>query len=335
MSKLKFAGRAKHLAAAGAMALLAACGGGTQVEKFVPSRMLAFGDETSVIDDSGGNTANGRTYTVNGYTALTTTRDCRVNPIWIQYVAGLWGFVFPQCNPTARATTSQIYAVAGAKVGDIAAQIDAAGSLGTKDLATVLVGANDLLALYQASPDAGPANLAAAQSLAVQLAAQIARIVKTGAKVAFVTIPDLGLTPYALLENAAHPGELRSAVLTALTAKFNAQLRTAISNPGSPSFIDGHQGVQVLADELFLAIVESATVTPNALAYLNVTTALCTTALVIDCTPDTLLTASTTPVLNVGGTAYNYLWADNTHLSPGGHSSLGSAAATRILANPL
>ena len=223
--------------------------------------------------------------------------------------------------------------MAGAKVGDIAAQIDAAGSLGTKDLATVLVGANDLIALYQASPTV--ADLGTAQALAIQLAAQIARIVKTGAKVAFVTIPDLSQTPFAAKENAAHPGENRAGVLAALTAKFNAQLRTAISNAGSPSFIDGHQGVQVLADELFLAIIESATVTPNALAYLDVTTAICTTALVIDCTPDTLLTASTTPVLTVGGSAYNYLWADDTHLSPGGHSSLGSAAATRIVANPL
>ena len=333
VSKLKFAGRAKHVAAALVLVLLAACGGGTQVEKFVPTRVLAFGDETSVIDESGGYTANGRKYTVNAFGTDGVTLDCRNDPIWIQLMANVWGFVFPQCNPSALATTSRIYAAAGAKVGDIAAQIDAAGGLGAKDLATVLVGANDLIALYQASPDAGPANLAAAQSLAVQLAAQIARIAKTGAKVAFVTLPDLGETPYAIKDAAAHPE--RGGVLTALTARFNAQLRTAISNANSPSFIDGHQGVQILADELFQAVIESATLTPNALLYLNVTTGLCTTALVIDCTPNTLLTAGTTPALTTGGTTYNYLWADDTHLSPGGHSTLGSAAASRIATNPL
>ena len=333
MSKPKFAGRAKHLAAAGMLLLLAACGGGTQVEKFVPKRVLAFGDETSVFDESGGYTANGRKYTANGYTIGTTTLDCRVNPIWIQYVANVWGLVFSQCNPTAVAATSQSYAVAGARVGDIAGQIDAASDLGEKDLATVLVGANDLIALYEASPDAGSANLAAAQSLAIQLAAQIARIVKTGAKVAFVTVPNLGQTPYALADVAVHPE--RAGVLSALTSKFNAQLRTAISNANSPSFIDGHQGVQVLADELFDAVITTATTSPNAATYLNVTTPFCTTTLAIDCTPVTVLTDTTTPALILGGSAFNYLWADAKHLGPGGHGTLGSAAASRIVANPL
>jgi phospholipase/lecithinase/hemolysin len=332
MSKPKYAGRAKHLAAAGLLALLAACGGGTQVEKFVPSRILVFGDENSVIDTSGGYTANGRKYTVNGFGSDGVTLDCRVNLIWIQHVANVWGRVFPQCNPTGVATTSQIYAVAGAKVGDIAGQIGGAG-LGPKDLATVFVGANDLIALYVASPTA--ANLGAAQTLAIQLAAQIASIVKAGAKVAFLTVPDLGLTPYALQENAAHPGENRSGVLTALTAKFNAQLRTAISNADSPSFIDGHQGVQILADELFQAVVTSATASPNTLTYLNVTTPFCTTASALDCKPNTVLDAGTIPALASGGTAYNYLWADPTHLSPGGHATLGGSAASRIVSNPL
>ena len=330
MSKLKFAGRAKHVvAAAWVSLLLAGCGGGTQVEKFVPTRLLAFGDETSALDESGGYTANGRKYTVNGFGADGVTLDCRVNPNWVQYLGALWGLVFPQCNPAGGAATSRIYATAGAKVADIAAQITAAGSMGSKDLTTVLVGANDLFDLYVASPNA--ANTGAAQTLAIQLAAQIARIVKTGAKVVFVTVPDLGQTPYARQENAAHPGENRAAVLTALTAKFNAQLRTAISNSGSPSFVDGHQGVQVLADELFQAVVTQATTAPSAAAYLNVTTPLCTTALVVDCTSSTLDPAATA----VGGTAYNYLWADAKHLSPGGHATLGNAARTRTVANPL
>lgn len=330
MSKLKFAGRAKHVVAAVVvLLLLGACGGGTQVEKFVATRVLAFGDETSAIDESGGYTANGRKYSVNGFGADAVTLDCRVNANWVQYVAGLWGLVFPQCNPTAVTATSRIYATAGAKVADIEAQITAAGAMGSKDLATVLVGANDLFDLYVASPNV--ANRGAAQTLAIQLAAQISRIVKTGAKVVFVTVPDLGQTPYALQENAAHLGENRAGVLTDLSAKFNAQLRTAISNSKSPSFVGGHQGVQVLADELFQAVVTQVATAPSATAYLNVSTPICTTAAVIDCTTNTLLPAATA----AGGNAYNYLWADAKHLSAGGQATLGNSARARTVANPL
>jgi outer membrane lipase/esterase len=329
MSKLKFAGRAKHAAAACALLLLGACGGGTQVEKFVPTRVLAFGDESSVIDDSGGRTGNGLKHTVNGYGADNLTLDCRVNPIWVQYVAGLWGLVFPQCNPTAVATTSQIYAAAGAKVAQLEAQITAAGPLGPKDLATVMIGANDLFELYVASPTV--ANEDAARALASTLAGQIARIVKTGARVVFVTVPNLGQTPYALQENGLNPG--RAAVLTALTAAFNARLRTAISTASSPFFVDGHQGVQVLADELFESVVAQATTTPSATAYLNVTGGICTTTLVIDCTSNTLDPAAT--ATTVGGTPFNYLWADTKHLSPGGQGTLGNSARARTVANPL
>ena len=40
------------VATAGAALLLAACGGGDQVEKFAPRRVLAFGDENSLIVDN-------------------------------------------------------------------------------------------------------------------------------------------------------------------------------------------------------------------------------------------------------------------------------------------
>ena len=49
--------------------LLTACGGGgEQVERFVPTRLIAFGDETSVIEDNLRD-ANGRKYAVNWATA--------------------------------------------------------------------------------------------------------------------------------------------------------------------------------------------------------------------------------------------------------------------------
>jgi outer membrane lipase/esterase len=334
-------GRAKQAVCCLAL-LLTACGGGTQVEKFVPSRVLVFGDETSVIDDTG-TTGNGRKYTVNGFATDGVTRDCRVNAVWVQYAAAPWGIVFPQCNPNAVATTSRIYAANGARVDDLAAQITAAGAMGNKDLTTVMVGINDIVALYAQYPASTEDSLKAqAQARATLLAAQIKRITLTGAKVVFVTIPELGNSPFAVKENADHLGEDRSGLLTRLSAAFNARLRTAVSTASSPSFIDGHQGVQVLGDELFRAIV--ASIGGSAAAYLNASVGICDASKapnVIDCNNstdtavNTLITTTSTPALVTGGTASNYLWADGLHLSPGGHGSLGTAAANRTNANPL
>jgi lysophospholipase L1-like esterase len=341
VAKLGPVGRARQAACCLAL-LLAACGGGTQVEKFVPNRVLVFGDETSVIDDTGA-TANGRKYTVNGFGTDGITPDCRVNAVWVQYLAGHWGIVFPQCNPTAAATTSRIYAANGAKVGDLAAQISAAGALGNKDLTTVLVGVNDIVELYAQYPASSEVALKAqAESRATALAAQIKRITATGAKVVFVTIPELGYSPFAKIENTNHAGEDRAGLLTRLSAAFNARLRTAVSTSSSPSFIDGHQGVQVLGDELFRAIAASAGLSGS--AYFNASVGICDAAKapnVIDCNNSTdtavstLITATSTPALVTGGTAFNYLWADGLHLSPGGHGTLGTTAANRTNANPL
>jgi outer membrane lipase/esterase len=340
-AKVGRVGRAKHAVCCLAL-LLAACGGGTQVEKFVPNRVLVFGDETSVIDDTGA-TANGRKYTVNGFASDGVTRDCRVNGVWVQYLAGLWGIVFPQCNPNAVATASRIHATNGAKVADVAAQITLAGALGSKDLTTVMVGTHDIVELYGQYPASSEAALTAqAQARATALAAQLKRIVQTGAKVVFVTIPEVGITPFAQAESASHPNEDRAGLLTRLSFRFNAQLRTAVSNQDSPSFIDGHQGVQVLGDELFRAIAAAATV--GGTGYFNANTGVCDAAKapnVIDCNNstdtavNTLITATSTPALVTGGTASNYLWADALHLSPGGHGSLGQTAANRTNANPL
>jgi len=43
-----------------AATLLASCGGGTQVERFVPRRLISFGDEASVMSSTGASTASTR-----------------------------------------------------------------------------------------------------------------------------------------------------------------------------------------------------------------------------------------------------------------------------------
>ena len=309
---------------------LAACGGGDQVERFTPNRLTALGDENSLIE------ADGRKYTANGFdTAVPPALDCTVNPIWIQYVAGLWGIRFAQCAAGAASTAGRIFAANGAKVADLAAQIAAAGTLGEKDIVTVYVGTNDLLDIYTQFTGANePALIALAQNAGTALATQIYNITQTGAKVVFLTVPELGLTPYARAQEQIGAG--RAALLTRLTVAFNTKLRTGVSGSNSPTFIDGHQGVQVLADDLIRSLVTQAGTTTT--AFVNVSDGICDGALaatLLACTTNTLLTTTSTPVLTAGGTAGNYLWADATHLSPGGHASLGTTAANRINANPL
>ena len=65
-----------------ACALLASCGGGNQASSYFATRVLAFGDESSVIN------ADRSKYTVNALSTsgTTTSLDCTTNPIWIQAV---------------------------------------------------------------------------------------------------------------------------------------------------------------------------------------------------------------------------------------------------------
>ncbi len=330
-------GRLVRAVLAIAISLLSACGGGSLVEKFVPARIIALGDENSVIDDSLVS-GNGRKYTVNGFNATDTTAlDCTVYPIWTQVLAGQYGLRFPQCLGGAASTSSRIYAFNGAKVADISAQIALAGPLGPTDLVSVFVGANDIFDLYTGCSGCDVnALLAQAGAAGTALAAQLADITKSGAKVVFLTVPELGSTPYALAQEALHPGA--SGLLTNLTVAFNTKLRTGVSNTSNnPSFIDGHLGVQVLADDLFRPIVAAGSTTTG---YFNVVDGICNSAIVasvIDCNTSTLLLTdgTTTPVLTAGGTPGNYLWADGKHLSPGGHYTLGTSVAARVNANPL
>src|ERR1700709_2699843 len=78
-------------------ALLASCGGsGDAVSNFHATRVLAFGDETSVI------TADQKKYTVNALlTDGSNAVDCSNNLIWVQVVASIYGLTFPQCPGTA------------------------------------------------------------------------------------------------------------------------------------------------------------------------------------------------------------------------------------------
>lgn len=297
-----------------AMTLIAGCGGGTgQIEPFAPTRILSFGDEASVI------TSAGRKYTINAVDDAGAL-VCANNPIWVQSLATLFGMVFPECNPSnVAAPAGKIYAQVGAKVAQVATQVDAhfaTSGFGSKDLVSIMAGANDVLELYALYPAQGESSLLAqVGERGKALADQVNRIANAGGKVIVVTLPDLGLSPFALAEKVAKPDTDRARLLTALTTEFNTQMRLRLIN-------DGRMIGLVLGDEMSQAIVKY----PGAFAYENVTEAACaSTAPLPDCTSKTLVT---------NGNGDTWLWASGTMLSPAGQARLGSLAQNRARNNP-
>ena len=300
---------------------LASCGGGTQVEPFQPTRVLAFGDENSVI------TAEGRKYTVNGLKTDANgvkALDCDVHGLWVQRLASGFGLLFPECNPNAVADLrSRIYAQAGTKVADLAAQVDqhlATDTFSSKDLVTLLTGQNDVLEQYAQYPGVQEPQLQAnVYEAGLALARQVSRIAVAGGKGLVSTVPDLAYSPFAIAENTDTGDSTRGALLGRLVAKFNEGLRVGIAKES------GEQVAIMLTDELVQAMAKFPV---SYGGMTNVTAAVCDEALAatVDlCTTDTLVT---------GGSALLYLWADDTHLSPNGHIYLGSLAGTRARANP-
>jgi hypothetical protein len=295
-----------------AASLLAACGGGTrQIEPFKAERYFAMGDELSVL------TSDGRRHGINGLNSSNAV-DCSSNQIWVQALASSFSLVFAECNPNAATElNARILAAPGADAAALTAQIDAqvaAGGFRANDLTSVLIGMHDVLALYAQFPARSEADLTnelGARGAAI--AAQVNRLVGLGAKVVVSTVPDLGTTPFALAEKAAHSDVDRSALLSRLTAALNARLRTTILNDGR--FIG-----LVLADEMTEAMVRS----PLSFGLTDISQAACAVALP-DCTSATLV---------AGANASTWLWADRLRLAPTAQTRLGLLAQSRALGNP-
>ena len=293
--------------------LLAACGGGGQVTKFVPGRVLSFGDENSVI------TTSGRNYSINGLNADQTAIDCGVNRVWNQILANAYGLAFPECAGSQLAPASRILALPGAQVANVKDQIDQfliSDRFNSNDLVTLMAGPNDLwaqYALYDGSNE--PALIAAMEMAGNLVATQVNRIATAGARVIIATMPDQSLTPLALAQRAANPGVDRAELIKRLMTAFHTQLRITIVN-------DGRRIGLVLADELTQQIAQF----PGNYSYTNIDAAACLNTVVLpDCTSSTL---------NSGATAANWLWSDSTHPSPGFHAAWGEAARVRVENNP-
>ena len=308
--------RGLALAAVAASALIAGCGGGTsQIEPFSPTRVIAFGDESSVILQSG------RKYTINALNADTKLVDCRLNQVWTQALATGFNMVFPQCNTDFVALPQGVmYAAAGDKVADVQAKIDthlSTDHFSTKDLVPIMVGVNDILELYRQFPAQGRESLIdEAKARGRLLADQANRIANANGRVLIATIFDVGLTPFGQNEKLQQTDVDRAALLSDLTTAFNVAMRLNLIN-------DGRMIGLVLVDESVQQIARF----PSAFGYSNVTQSACRADIAPqNCTTDTLVIDATNPA--------QWLWAGDTLLSAAGQQYIANLALGRARNNP-
>jgi outer membrane lipase/esterase len=310
-----------------AAALVAAsCGGGEPTTRFHASRVIAFGDESSLLVDTAGD-SNARKYSVNGTVSTTDpTIVCGANPIWTQAVATLYGLVFPECNAVTPVVSpvSRMRAQLGAQAADLGTQINAQQNedpIVAGDMATVMVGMYDVLAAYQQYPAISePDLIAVVEAAGAETGRQVNRLTNLGARVLLATIFDMGYTPFAVKEKAAHADTDRAALLSRLTFRYNASMRATIVN-------DGRKIGLILMDEY---VTEVGTVAGFG-GFTNGTDGVC------DLTQSTFVPPSTldcTSLTFVSGGSGTYFWADDLHLSATGQSILGTLALNRATNNP-
>ncbi len=314
-------------------ALLAACGGGTeQVVTFKPNRLFVFGDENSVIENDGSN--DGAKYTIDDRSLLTAGK-CLVLPIFVQDVALYYGFFFEQCDPLLIAPKAFMRAARLAKVADVALQVANQRDLNAGDIATFMVGINDLIEIYEQMPktagltDANnKAAIAEAGRRGARAAAVVNTLLGTGARGLVFTVPDISLSPYAVLANKNLPGSM--ALLASMSYEFNAYLRTSID----ATAFDGRNYGLVLADDIVAAMYRQPTSylttpsVPNVTACKNVIdggTGNDVATQVLACNINTLV---------ANATSASHLWASDRHIGPNAHQRIGSQAASRAANNP-
>jgi outer membrane lipase/esterase len=306
---------AAPMAALAAAVVVAACGGSTtQLEAFVAQRLFAFGDDASAL------TPDGRRYGVNGLTTAGAI-DCNAQPTWVQVIAGYYGLVLAQCNTSSPPVEPRAFtrAEAGARVADVALQVDAqaaAGGFRDKDLALIFVGMNDILEIYAQYPALSEAELVAeAGRRGERAAALVNRLIDLGAKVVVANLPDMGLSPFARAEAATHAGSgvNRATLMTRLSTAFNERL-----------------GVRIRLDGRFVGLAQldlrtqQANVAPAQFGFSDIANAVCTVA-PPDCTTATVVT---------GRDPVTSLWADDRRLGIGGQNALAELALQRAQLNP-
>jgi outer membrane lipase/esterase len=211
-----------------------------------------------------------------------------------------------------------VLAQPGAKAADFAAQIAAVqgAALNERDLALVMVGMHDILELYGRYPaESSAALIDEARNRAQAYGERINALARSGPAVVVLTVPDLGLTPFARAQNTSSGDPARSRLLSQLTEAYNNRMSVTLIN-------DGRLIGLVYAD------IETQNIArfPSSFAVSNVLDAACLgTAALPDCRSNTLVT---------GATSTSHMWADATRPGPAVQSRLGLLAEARAKNNP-
>ncbi|UUX96435.1 hypothetical protein [Aquabacterium sp. J223] len=325
--------------AAGALALLASCGGGSLEQAFVPAGFVVFGDEQSLVLGTT-DPATGATYPTGRKYGYNVGDNCSASELWTQYLLRVRGYSFAECAPANTAVTAGgMKARPRARLADVAAQVDAYLATGPTDrmLATVMAGTWDLIDLYVEVRD-GRLSLAQANEQAKvrgqQLGQQIVRLSNAGVRVLVVTTFNPVYSPWGQAQRNANPGVDVAGVLRALTESFNIQAAITFQGAG----LDGRKVGWYDAASEVQQVVENGTARAN-VGIGDWTTPLCanSTATLNPANPDPTdpdLPACVTP--RAGITNVNlYLWSGAVTLGPQMHARIGLRVQNLLAVLPL
>ncbi|HWS04463.1 MAG TPA: SGNH/GDSL hydrolase family protein [Burkholderiaceae bacterium] len=271
--------------------LLAACGSGSIVDPFTPTRVLSVGDSFSDLGQ------DGKRYTVN---------DDTVN-IWSQQAAINWGLPLVASNKGGLSYARGDALVAGPTGNTIEAQVTellSKNTLQKGDLVLVNGGVADVLTNVAAHGFSAQAT-ANVEAAGAALGAQVLRLVNAGATHVLVGgLYPLGLSPLGVSTQ-------QGTNFTNITLAFNNALKLSMVNLGANVlYLDSSQ--------YFSNVYYNPTAYPP---LDNSSTVACTTVLVTDCTPATI-----TP-----GFDYNtLLYASSVYFTPTAHRLLGNYAFNRV-----
>ncbi len=272
-------------------ALLAACGSGSIVDPFTPTRILSVGDSFSDLGQ------DGRRYTVN---------DDTIN-IWSQQAALNWGLPLIASNKGGLSYAHGDALVSGPTGHSIEAQITellSKNTLQSGDLVFVNGGLADIMTNVATLGFSAQAT-ANVQAAGTALGAQVQRLVNAGAKhVMVVGVYPLGLSPMGISSG-------QSTNFTNITLAFNNALKLSMVNLG--------ENVLYLDSAQYYGNVYY---TPTNFPPLNNSvTEACITVLVTDCTPATIRP----------GYDYNTLvYASGVYFTPTAHRLLGNYAYNQV-----
>ncbi|MEJ7138923.1 hypothetical protein [Amphibiibacter pelophylacis] len=324
-------------------ALLSACGGSVStVNPFRPTRMVVLGDENSALvkNDDG----QGRKYTVNYVDTTSGAVSCDGgNLLWVQAVARYYNdlsgsntLVFDACRPTTGDTTApatvDMQAAAGTTTAQVIAQLgalttaaQAAGATPDKQLVTVLVGQNDIIAAYKTFDGSNQAALVdSMKALGAQMGQAVSSYISAGGKLLMAYPVDIEYSPWALAE-AATP-----AVATSTTGVDRQALIRDLGNAWRTGFygaapVNG-RGLALVPNGLIDQYANSSN-PASSYNLSNIKDAACTDA--------SVGTACTDTTLQSGATALTWMWASSTVPAQRFQVDLGNLALSRLVNNPL